>query len=332
MAAEDRNKKTDGMPDSAPATPAGTVSTDSRGSSGHMATPDQEDANESSDTGESSGDAARASSSPVRTPPIIRSSWLFPRRYAYYVAYGVLGLLIVITVGFFLLNRFGPTTQPSTSAGTFPPAANGAPKGSVAPASASQLSSPLKDFMALSTLKGLQATGFTLTDAATGAQVSLSSLSGHVVVLTFANAACNDICPVLATELHQAAALLGTTSVPVTFLTINSDPLDTSTIRVPILGQRQFATLANWRFLTGSIPQLNPVWKAYGVSIDVDDTTHDVVHDNPVYFISTNGRLEWTASLFGDETASGHFTLPAKLVTRFAQGLAHYAGKLAREQ
>ncbi len=40
-------------------------------------------------------------------------------------------------------------------------------------------------------------------------RTSLAGLRGRVVVLTFFNSACNDICPVMETELSRAYADLG---------------------------------------------------------------------------------------------------------------------------
>lgn len=262
--------------------------------------------------------------------PFLAGPPRFPRRYVYFAAYATLALLLVLALGAFLVSRYASTpTGSSTPSGSVRAPTSGRPSGSAPPASSHELGAPLAAFMDINSLKGTAASDFTLTDARTGAAVSLSSLSGHVVVLTFANAQCDDICPVLAAELHQAATLLGSTRVPVTFVTINTDPLDTKTGNLPIVRQPQLSSLAGWRFLTGTVRQLNPVWKAYGVSIAVDETTRRVSHDDPLYFISSVGTLRWSATVFGDETKRGHFTLPSQELTRYADGLAHYADQLA---
>jgi cytochrome oxidase Cu insertion factor (SCO1/SenC/PrrC family) len=183
--------------------------------------------------------------------------------------------------------------------------------------------------MALRPAGGKAAPGFTLTDAATGAEVSLVELRSRAVVLTFSNAACNDICPVLATELHRAASLLGHTNVPVTFVTINTDPLDTAPGSARIVDQPLLSSMPDWKFLTGTIAQLNPVWRAYGISITVDEATRQVSHDNALYFVSPSGRLVWSATPFADESPDGVYTLPAAEIARFAKGIARYAGELA---
>lgn len=269
---------------------------------------------------------------PVPASPSVGGPPRFPRRYLYLAAYGALGLVLVFGLGAFLMNRYGSGTTASTPHGTLRSPTAGAPTGTAPPEGSHQLTAPLSQFMDIRPLKGLTATGFTLRNARTGAPVSLSSLSGHVVVLTFANAQCNDICPVLAAELHLAASQLGHTKVPVAFVTVNTDPLDTKAGNPPIVDQPQLSSLPDWSFLTGTIHQLNPVWKAYGVAIAVDETTHRVSHNDPLYFVSASGKLEWSATVFGDETQHGQFTLPARDLSRYAAGVAHYAKKLANQQ
>ena len=167
-------------------------------------------------------------------------------------------------------------------------------------------------------------------DAATGSDVTLAGLRGHVVVLTFANAACNDICPVLASELVQADTQLSSSATPVTMVTINSDPLDTdASSALPIASRTGLGTLANWRFLTGSIHRLNEVWVHYGITITADRATGVASHNNLLYFIAPDGALSWRATPFANESTSGKYTLSSAEVDRFAQGVASYARRLA---
>ena len=52
-------------------------------------------------------------------------------------------------------------------------------------------------------------------------------------MLTFVNAECNDICPVLADEIAQADRLLGPRAASVDFVVVNTDPLETSLVVTP---------------------------------------------------------------------------------------------------
>lgn len=254
-----------------------------------------------------------------------------PRMSRRVIAIGI-GVLLVLGVGGAIADHFVTSTTPA------PAASNRSPTGQRGPAvpdhagtsaAGAQLHAPLASYLGISSLKDAAAPGFTLTNAATGARVSLAGLAGHVVVLAFANAPCNDICPVLAAELAQADARLGTTAVPVTFVTVNTDPLAVAPADASILQQPALSGLHNFRFLTGSVKTLDPVWVSYGVSITADRATRAVTHNDLLYFVTPQGKIAWSATPFANESRSGSFSLPAAEITRFATGIAHYARKLA---
>ena len=66
----------------------------------------------------------------------------------------------------------------------------------------------LVSLLGLTKLKSSPAPGFNL-EADGGSTISLSRLRGKVVIVSFFDSVCNDICPVLATELKQAEVDLG---------------------------------------------------------------------------------------------------------------------------
>lgn len=247
------------------------------------------------------------------------------------IAIGI-GVLLVLGVGGSLADHFVTSSTPAPATTKRSPTGHAGP---VVPNHAgtategAELHAPLSSFMGLSALNNAAAANFTLTDAATGAHVSLAGLAGHVVVLTFANAPCNDICPVLSQELAQADAKLGPTSVPVTFLTVNTDPLAVAPGADAPLTRTALGGLGNYRFLTGSIKELNPVWTSYGISITADKATRVVTHNELLYFISPALKAVWAATPFANESRSGRYSLPAAEIARFATGIAHYVRKLA---
>lgn len=258
----------------------------------------------------------------VGPAPAANGSQRFPRRMVNAIVAAVLGLILLTAV----INRIAssessPPTTPLTQhhvGGTAPPS------------DASQLHAPLRNLLDLTTLHGQQAASFSLTDAATGKPVTLASLAGRVVVLTFADANCKDICPVLAAELHEATADLGTTTVPVTFITVNSDPLATAPGKAAIERQPLLSSMPGWMFLTGTVRQLNPVWKDYGISITVEPSTGVASHNDLLYFIRPNGTLAWSALPFANQSVDGTFSLPQPLIARYAEGISHYAKELAK--
>lgn len=247
-----------------------------------------------------------------------------PRR----IIYAAIAAVLVLGLGGTLADRF------LTTGAATPHKAKGH-HATVLPSSQPQappgpsLSAPMNQFLGLTSLKGKAAPAFELVDARTRSPLPLTHLRRHVVVLTFLNAACNDICPVLASELRQAAADLGPTRTPVTFVTVNSDPLDVKISGATILTQSTLAAVPRWRFLTATVRRLTKVWRSYRIGVTADRSTGVASHNELLYFIGPNGKMSWSAMPFANESTTGTYSLPAADIARFAQGIARYAGKLA---
>ena len=192
------------------------------------------------------------------------------------------------------------------------------------------LNAPLAAFMGIATPHSDPAApAFTLTSQ-TGQPVSLPVQPARVVVLTFFDASCNDICPVLASEVEQADADLGQAASQVEFLTVNTDPAALAqSAEAPVLTGTGLGALANWRMLTGPLATLNAVWKSYGVSISLDAKAGLEAHNDVIDFIDPRGDLRYRATPFADESKTGAFSLSAASISRWAQGIATYAEKLA---
>ncbi len=248
----------------------------------------------------------------------------------------VLGVILVLSVGglvgehvfsFAGLNP-APTSTPTTSkARAAPLAAPGAP----APATDHSLNAPLAAFMGLSASGRRPAPLLPLTELIdqTGLRWSVPTQPPRVVVLTFFGAACNDICPVLASEIEQADANLGPLAARVEFLTVNTDPTALAqSADAPVLQGTGLGALPNWHMLTGSLASLDAAWKAYGVSISVDTKTGREAHNDVMDFIDATGVLRFRATPFADESATGAFSLSPAAITRWGRGVATYAERL----
>jgi cytochrome oxidase Cu insertion factor (SCO1/SenC/PrrC family) len=155
------------------------------------------------------------------------------------------------------------------------------------------------------------------------------ALPPRVVIVTFFNAPCNDICPVVAAEIVQADADLGPAASDVEFVTVNTDPSALAqSAEVPVLGTAGLGTLSNWHMVTGPLTTLNAIWKSYGVSISVDRKTGLEAHNDVMYFIDTRGDLRYRATPFADESTTGTYGLSSAAIARWGQGIATYAGRL----
>jgi protein SCO1/2 len=192
-----------------------------------------------------------------------------------------------------------------------------------------ELSASLASFMGLATLRDLPAPSFTLVDQA-GQATTLAQETHKVVVLTFFNGPCDDICPVLAAEIRQADADLGANAAKVEFLTVNTDPSALAVSGLAgALAQPGMSELSNWRILTGPLATMNATWQSYGVAISVVRHIGTEAHNDVIYFIDPQGRERYRATPFANESRDGTFSLPSADIARWGSGIATYAGKLA---
>ena len=128
---------------------------------------------------------------------------------------------------------------------------------------------------------------FTLTDQF-GQPVSLSSYRGKVVILAFNDSECSSVCPLTTTALVDAKTMLGAAASQVQLLGINANPRDTS-IEDVLSYSELHGMLYQWRYLTGSLSQLQAVWKDYSVGVTVNQNQID--HEPAVFVINQQGRL-----------------------------------------
>ena len=130
------------------------------------------------------------------------------------------------------------------------------------------------------------APGFTLTDQF-GKQVSLRSFRGKVVVVSFNDPECTTICPLTTTALLHAKELLGPSASQVELLGVGANPEATQVKWVRKYSQAH-GMMRKWHFLTGSLPDLKRVWRAYNIAAAVLNGTVD--HTPATFVIDTQGR------------------------------------------
>jgi cytochrome oxidase Cu insertion factor (SCO1/SenC/PrrC family) len=250
-----------------------------------------------------------------------------PRKFVYWVIAGFAFLGLGGVLVEHLIGNDGVsaviTTPPTTLAGTglaAPPAP--------ADPSAPPISASPAAFIGLVHLAGKSAAGLAL-QSPDGQPWTLAAAAGKVTVLTFFNAECNDICPVLAKEITQTDQLLGPRDSSVDFVVVNADPLETSlSPPPPAFTQTGLGALGNVTFLNGPLTDLNRVWSNYGVTAAVDNTTRVVTHTDIMYFVDPQGRLQLSATPFANEDRLGVFSLPPDSIQKFAQGMAQSVGSL----
>jgi cytochrome oxidase Cu insertion factor (SCO1/SenC/PrrC family) len=135
------------------------------------------------------------------------------------------------------------------------------------------------------------APGFTLTDQY-GRQVSLASLHGKVVLLTFLDPVCVTDCPLIAQEFREAGLELGSDRSRVALVAVNLNPLYSAVSYLRAFDhEEQLTAIPNWLYLTGTPGQLQPVWKNYGIYSETLPAGSMLGHSDAAYVIGPNGRL-----------------------------------------
>ena len=132
---------------------------------------------------------------------------------------------------------------------------------------------------------------FRLTDQH-GRAVSLASLRGKVVLLTFLDPVCTTDCPLIAQEFRQAGQLLGTASRKVELVAIAANPVYYQLAYTRAFNRQEYLNqVPNWLFLTGSVAQLKQVWKDYGLFAEILPAGSMVGHPDVAFVIDAAGRV-----------------------------------------
>jgi cytochrome oxidase Cu insertion factor (SCO1/SenC/PrrC family) len=138
----------------------------------------------------------------------------------------------------------------------------------------------------------LPAPDFQLIGAESGQPVSLASLRGKVVLLTFLDPVCTG-CPQIARQLHAATTLLGTTGDRVELLAIAASTMHSRVTFLRAFDRRQaLATVPDWLFLTGTEAELQRVWNGYE-KVAPGMMAGMMVHSEVVFAIDGTGRIRW---------------------------------------
>ena len=141
-------------------------------------------------------------------------------------------------------------------------------------------------------LGGTPAPDFHLTDQ-NGASVSLASLQGKAVVLTFFFTHCPDACPRTAETFRQAADQLGEDADRVAFVAVSLDPEgDTPQAIQEFLSAHRVTD--HLLYLTGPRADLEAVWKSYAMFVatplPMPGRENQVNHSDRIILIDASGN------------------------------------------
>ena len=181
-------------------------------------------------------------------------------------------------------------------------------------------------------LKGAESSpSFELTNQ-TGQAVSLESLQGRVVVLTFLYTYCPDVCPIITSQLRDVQDQLPDEGSGVEFVAISVDP-ERDTVEAASDYLERWKLEEEWQYLVGDRAALEPIWESYFVDPYADDDGVEiatpeprgavdalsaaiterylVIHSAPVFLIDREGRrrVVFTSPLNPEEIAQDVRTL-----------------------
>jgi cytochrome oxidase Cu insertion factor (SCO1/SenC/PrrC family) len=130
------------------------------------------------------------------------------------------------------------------------------------------------------------APNFQLIDQS-GRTTSLAQFRGKVVLIAFVDSQCTTICPLTTESMVEALRLLGPAAADVQLLGINANPLALKVSDVAAY-TRAHQMQGKWRFLTGTLPRLEKVWRDYHVYVSA--INNDIDHQPAMVLIDPVGR------------------------------------------
>jgi cytochrome oxidase Cu insertion factor (SCO1/SenC/PrrC family) len=140
-----------------------------------------------------------------------------------------------------------------------------------------------------------------------GDPVSLSSLRGHTVALTFLDPVCTSDCPLIAQEFRQTDERLGADNAHVDFVAIVANPIYRSIAFTNAFDRQEgLSHVGNWLYLTGSVAELRRVWSSYGVLVETAGAGAMIAHSDLAFVIDAQGneRAELATDPGNGSTAS----------------------------
>jgi len=167
------------------------------------------------------------------------------------------------------------------------------------------------------------APAFTLTSQ-DGKQVSLASLHGKVVLLTFLDPVCTSDCPLIAQEFREADQVLGAKSRDVDLVAIVANPIYRGIAYTRAFdSQEGLSGVPNWLYLTGSLSQLEQAWKNYAIAAQILPAGGMIAHSDVAYVIDPAGH---TRSELDFDPGPGTTTTVASFASELASQAERYMG------
>jgi cytochrome oxidase Cu insertion factor (SCO1/SenC/PrrC family) len=160
---------------------------------------------------------------------------------------------------------------------------------------------------------------FQLTDQ-NGQPVTLATLRGKVVLMTFLDPVCTTDCPIIAQEFREAGVLLGPADKDVVLVAIVANPIYRSTEFTQAFDRQEgLNTVRNWLYLTGSVSELGRVWNQYGVAVQDLPAGAMVAHEDLAVIIDRSGNIRWEVGADPGPATTSTQSSYSVLLTQYAR-------------
>ena len=124
-----------------------------------------------------------------------------------------------------------------------------------------------------------------------GRPVSLASLHGDALALTFLDPVCTSDCPIIAQEFRMADGVLGADARRVDLVAVDANPRYLNPDFLAAFDQQEHLEhVPNWLYLTGSLPQLEGVWRSFGIAVNWEPGGAMIDHSEIAYIIDATGH------------------------------------------
>jgi cytochrome oxidase Cu insertion factor (SCO1/SenC/PrrC family) len=125
-----------------------------------------------------------------------------------------------------------------------------------------------------------------------GRPVSLASLRGKTVAITFLDPVCVSTCPIIGSEFRQADLMLGSLRKRVEMVAIVANPLYRARSYVVAYDRADgMGKLGNWLYLTGSLRALATAWSTFGVQVEYESGGAMIGHSEIAYVLDKKGYV-----------------------------------------
>jgi protein SCO1/2 len=123
-----------------------------------------------------------------------------------------------------------------------------------------------------------------------GKKIDLAKLKGKSVLVAFLYTHCTDLCPIVAGKVHTAYAQIPPAERPI-FLAVSVDPARDTPASAAYFNKRH-RTTGEIDWLLGSKPELEEVWKAWGVKPERDAAEpEEIEHGAEIFAVDPQGQI-----------------------------------------